>query len=92
MSNGTKRGNLAILVGGGPAPGINGVISAATIEGVNQGFGVIGVRDGYKWLAQGDTTHCIALDIDDVTGIHLRDSWDFAHQPDQIGCHHAKCG
>jgi len=72
MSNGTKRGNLAILVGGGPAPGINGVISAATIEGVNQGFGVIGVRDGYKWLAQGDTTHCIALDIDDVTGIHLR--------------------
>ena len=55
MATGTGKGKLAILVGGGPAPGINGVISAATIEGINQGFEVIGVRDGYKWLAQGDT-------------------------------------
>ena len=27
-----KTGNLAILVGGGPAPGLNGVIAAVTIE------------------------------------------------------------
>ena len=52
MSNGTKRGRLGILVGGGPAPGINGVISAATIEAINQGFEVIGFRDGFKWLAR----------------------------------------
>ena len=26
---------LAILVGGGPAPGINGVIASATIEAIN---------------------------------------------------------
>ena len=51
------KARLAILVGGGPAPGINGVISAATIEGINQGFEVIGFRDGFKWLAQGDTKH-----------------------------------
>jgi 6-phosphofructokinase len=63
---------LAILVGGGPAPGINGVISAATIEGINQGFEVIGLLDGYKWLANGDTDHCRKLSIDDVKGIHLR--------------------
>ena len=50
-SIGQHRGKLAILVGGGPAPGINGVISAATIEGINQGFKVIGFRDGFKWLA-----------------------------------------
>jgi 6-phosphofructokinase 1 len=67
-----NRGKLAILVGGGPAPGINGVISAATIEGTNKGFEVIGLRDGYKWLAQGDTDHCVNLSIDDVSGIHLR--------------------
>lgn len=67
-----NRGRLAILVGGGPAPGINGVISAATIEGVNQGFEVLGVRDGYKYLAQGETANCIKLGIDDVSGIHLR--------------------
>jgi 6-phosphofructokinase len=28
----TQRNKLAILVGGGPAPGINSVISAATIR------------------------------------------------------------
>src|SRR6516164_1254067 len=72
MAHGSKKGTMAILVGGGPAPGINGVISAATIEGINQGFEVIGVRDGYKWLAQGDTEHCVKLSINDVSGIHLR--------------------
>ena len=64
-------GNLAILVGGGPAPGINGVISAATIEGMNQGFRVLGVRDGYKWLAQGGTDHIVRLTINGVKDIHL---------------------
>lgn len=72
MANGTNRGRLAILVGGGPAPGINGVISAATIEGTNQGFEVIGFRDGFKWLAQGDTSHLTNLTIQAVKGIHLR--------------------
>src|SRR5437868_4943050 len=72
MANGTPRGKMAILVGGGPAPGINGVISAATIEGINQGFKVLGLRDGYKWLAQGDTEHTVRLTIDGVKGIHLR--------------------
>jgi ATP-dependent phosphofructokinase / diphosphate-dependent phosphofructokinase len=72
MATGTDKGKLAILVGGGPAPGINGVISAATIEGIKQGFEVIGVRDGYKWLAQGDTNHCVGLSIGDVKDIHLR--------------------
>ena len=31
-----KKKRLGILVGGGPAPGINGVISAATIEAINR--------------------------------------------------------
>src|SRR5437016_14566416 len=72
MGDPLKRGRLAILVGGGPAPGINGVISAATIEGINQGFKVVGLRDGYKWLAQGDTEHLVKLTINSVKGIHLR--------------------
>ena len=71
MAKRQNRGKLAILVGGGPAPGINGVISAATIQGINQGFEVIGFRDGFKWLAQGDTSHVMDLTIDEVTGIHL---------------------
>src|SRR5580765_7678399 len=72
MNNGRTREKLAILVGGGPAPGINGVISAATIEGINQGFRVLGVRDGYKWLTKGDTEHAVRLTIESVKGIHLR--------------------
>ena len=46
MTNRTDKGKLAILVGGGPAPGINCVISAATIEGINRGFEVLGISDG----------------------------------------------
>jgi 6-phosphofructokinase 1 len=69
MSN---KGKLGILVGGGPAPGINGVIAAATIEGINSGFEVIGFRDGFKYLAQGDTHQCRPLSIRDVKDVHLK--------------------
>src|ERR1017187_9296751 len=69
MSN---KGRLGILVGGGPAPGLNGVIAAATIEGINQGYEVIGFRDGLKYIAQGDTTQIKPLTIRDVKGIHLK--------------------
>src|SRR5579885_1915413 len=65
-------GKLALLVGGGPAPGINGVISSVTIEAVEQGIEVIGFRDGFKWLVSGDTEHYRHLTIDDVKAIHLR--------------------
>ena len=67
-----SKGRLGILVGGGPAPGLNGVIAAATIEGINQGYEVIGFRDGFKWLAAGDTQQCRPLSIRDVKDIHLR--------------------
>ena len=62
---------LAILVGGGPAPGINAVISAATIQAINQGFEVIGVRDGFKHLVRRDPTSLVPLTIDDVSRVHL---------------------
>jgi 6-phosphofructokinase len=62
---------LGILVAGGPAPGINTVISAATIEAVNQGFEVIGIRDGFKHLVRRDRTALRPLAIDDVSRVHL---------------------
>jgi 6-phosphofructokinase len=65
-------GKLALLVGGGPAPGINGVISSVAIEAVEQGIEVIGFRDGFKWLVQGDAEHYRKLAIEDVKAIHLR--------------------
>lgn len=46
----STRGRLAIVVGGGPAPGINGVISAVTIEAVHRGLEVVGIRQGFSTL------------------------------------------
>jgi hypothetical protein len=48
---------LAILVSGGPAPGINRVIAAATIRARLEGLDVVGIRDGFEWLMQGDIDH-----------------------------------
>jgi 6-phosphofructokinase 1 len=64
--------SLAILVGGGPAPGINSVIGAATIRARLAGLDVIGVRDGFAWLMQGDIDHVIPLTIENVSRIHFR--------------------
>ena len=66
----TKR--FAILVGGGPAPGINSVISAATIRGRLEGVEVVGIRDGFEWLMQGNIDRVVPLEIDQVSRIHFR--------------------
>lgn len=63
---------LAILVGGGPAPGINSVISAATIRAELEGVEVLGIKDGFKWIMQGDITHVKELTIQNVSRIHFR--------------------
>jgi len=63
---------LAILVGGGPAPGINSVIAAATIRARLEGLDVLGIRDGFEWLMQGDVDHVAPLTIDGVSRIHFR--------------------
>jgi ATP-dependent phosphofructokinase / diphosphate-dependent phosphofructokinase len=68
----TQRKSLAILVGGGPAPGINSVISAATIRCRLEDVQVIGIRDGFEWLMQGDIDHVTPLTIDGVSRIHFR--------------------
>ena len=65
-----NRNRLAILVGGGPAPGINGAISASTIEAVNRGIEVIGIREGFRWIAEGDTDHVENLTIQNTSRIH----------------------
>jgi 6-phosphofructokinase 1 len=63
---------LGILVGGGPAPGINSVIAAATIRGALQGVEVVGIRDGFEHIMRGDADSIRELTIDDVSRIHFR--------------------
>ena len=69
---GNKQGRIGILVGGGPAPGINSVISAAVIEAVISGHEAVGIKNGYEFLVDGDTTQTVDLTIDDVTTIHTQ--------------------
>lgn len=66
-----RKKSLGILVGGGPAPGINGVIRSVTIEAINSGLNVIGILDGFQYLVKGDSTHVKELRIDDVSRIHF---------------------
>ena len=63
--------HLAILCGGGPAPGLNSVIGAATIRASLEGVDVLGIRDGFRWLMQGDISHVAQLTIDGISRIHF---------------------
>ena len=63
---------LALIVGGGPAPGINGVISAVTLQSLNYGIQVFGFMDGYKHLIQGKTDLVRRLTKEDVRYMDLR--------------------
>ena len=61
---------IAIVCGGGPAPGINSVISAVTMEGIRHGWEVLGIYDGFSHLAKGEKKY-IKLVYDNVSRIHL---------------------
>lgn len=63
---------IAILCAGGPAPGLNSVVGAATIRAIQHGYEVLGLKDGFKWIMRGDTSHIEHLTIDKVSRIHLR--------------------
>jgi ATP-dependent phosphofructokinase / diphosphate-dependent phosphofructokinase len=63
---------IGILVGGGPAPGINSVIGAAAIRGVLGGAEVLGITDGFRWLMRGETGHVVPLSIPTVSRIHFQ--------------------
>jgi len=66
---------VGILVGGGPAPGINGVIGAATLAARARGAEVVGILEGFSHLMKGAADierHVRQLAREDVVGIHLR--------------------
>lgn len=68
----SQNSKLGILVGGGPAPGINSVIGAATIRAELAGVPVVGIRDGFEHLIAGDTNEVLELTADSVSRIHFR--------------------
>lgn len=66
-----KKDLVGIIVGGGPAPGINGIISAATIEAIHQGKQVVGIIGGFKSLYDGHQ-NILPLTMANVTRIHAK--------------------
>lgn len=68
----TSPARLGILVGGGPAPGINSVISAVTIEASNRRLQVLGIYDGFEHLIAGRPGITRWLTIPDVSRIHYQ--------------------
>jgi 6-phosphofructokinase 1 len=63
---------FGIVVGGGPAPGINGVIGAAAALAARRGHRVIGLMDGFSHLIERRTDRIVELRPADVATIHLR--------------------
>ena len=67
-----KNGRVGILVGGGPAPGINGTIGAITLEASNRGHEIVGIYEGFAHLMEGRTDRVKILKHDDVSRIHFQ--------------------
>jgi 6-phosphofructokinase len=67
-----QRTTVGILVGGGPAPGINSVIGAATIRSILGGSDVLGIIDGFRWLMEGTTGQVRPLSIEEISRIHFQ--------------------
>lgn len=69
-----KQATMGVIVGGGPAPGINGVIGAAAIEAINNGLKVVGFYDGFSHLADDEfdpAEHTVELKIREMSRIHF---------------------
>ncbi|MEW6170095.1 MAG: ATP-dependent 6-phosphofructokinase [Candidatus Omnitrophota bacterium] len=57
---------IGVLTGGGDCPGLNPVIRAITRRGIQHGFEIIGILDGWKGLIENRT---IPLNLTSVSGI-----------------------
>ena len=64
-----SKKKLAIVVGGGPAPGINGVISSVTIEALNSGLSLVGIRGGLAAFNEKEGEIFTELNLEDVSQI-----------------------
>lgn len=57
---------IGILTGGGDCPGLNSVIRAVVRKGINEGYEIIGIKNGWKGLIENDT---VLLSLETVSGI-----------------------
>ncbi|MFA5356157.1 MAG: ATP-dependent 6-phosphofructokinase [Candidatus Omnitrophota bacterium] len=57
---------IGILTGGGDCPGLNPVIRAVVRKSCNEGFEVVGIRNGWKGLIE---NNIIPLGLENISGI-----------------------
>ncbi|MHA6795676.1 6-phosphofructokinase [Pseudonocardia bannensis] len=60
---GRKRFRLAVVHGGGPAPGMNTAVRAAVRLGLDRGYAVLAVRNGFRGLRDGDIREMDWMDV-----------------------------
>ncbi|MEP9416938.1 6-phosphofructokinase [Gordonia sp. VNQ95] len=60
---GRRRFRLAIVHGGGPAPGMNTAVRAAVRLGLDRGYSVLAVRNGFRGLRRGHVQEMGWMDV-----------------------------
>lgn len=61
-----SKKRLAMLTGGGDCPGLNPVIRAITRKGIQEGYEILGIRNGWKGMIDKEF---VPLDRNSVSGI-----------------------
>jgi 6-phosphofructokinase 1 len=61
-----EKMRIGILTGGGDCPGLNPVIRAVVRYGINKGYEIIGIKNGWRGLIEND---CISLKLNTIAGI-----------------------
>lgn len=57
---------IGILTGGGDAPGLNAVIRAVTVKGVQSGYEIIGFEEGWRGLLKKKCRDLTPVDVEDI--------------------------
>jgi 6-phosphofructokinase 1 len=60
---GRRRFRLAVVHGGGPAPGMNNAVRAAVRLGLDRGYTVLAVKNGFRGLRDGDIHEMGWMDV-----------------------------
>ena len=58
-----RRNRIAVVHGGGPAPGMNAAVRAAVRLGLDRGYEVLAVRGGFRGLRRGDIHEMSWMDV-----------------------------
>lgn len=85
MSDGKKKGVIAILTGGGDVPGLNPAIRAITLRAIGEGYEVIGIRRGWHGAIniirdeQADNSKCFQHITEEIVNKVGRTGGTFLH-------------